>query len=328
MRLSNILVRQAEIAFLALALLPFIPPGTRNAYIDTPALHAVVSAVNELRRGGETEAYLAAENFRSYYGVEDFAFTEVNRSVAVVSASSSGSLAAKLTSRGFDPNSVIHLLFLGESRNELRIALDLAFHRTLNPSGHDPARRTYEKDCVLCTQGSMFIELRGDQFDISPPQPLPLVVRQKHAPDGLAFQMERLVGSRCFTSSASRLHWLDPSLLLSHQAYRDRLDYYLRRFVPGRSVLRARRRPVRRVGTGGSDAKRPILPICACGPPQRNRDGNKGRRRSVARDGRGDRERSKAPGHQPGASNSRSPSADHVHCWLREADKRGAAQDT
>lgn len=231
-RLSNILVRQAEIAFLALALLPFIPPETRNAYIDTPALHAVVSAVNELRRGGEWEAFLAAENFRSYYGVEEFPFTEVDRSVAVVSASSSGGLAARLKSRGFDPKSVIHLLFLGESKNRLSIAIDLAYHKKLNPSGHDPARRTYEKDCALCTKGSMFIELRGDQFDISPPQPMPLVVRRNHAPEGLAPQMERLVGSRCFTSSASRLHWIDPDRLLTHASYRDRLDYYFRRFVP------------------------------------------------------------------------------------------------
>ncbi|HEY5722864.1 MAG TPA: hypothetical protein VIT45_11140 [Allosphingosinicella sp.] len=232
MRLSNILVRQAEITFLALALLSFVPLGTKNAYIDTPALHAVISALNELRKGGEPDAYIAAENFRSYYGVDDYPFTEVDRSVAIISASSSGSLAARLTARGFSADQVIHLLFLGEKKGALQIAVDLAFDKRLNPFGHDPARRTYEKDCALCKQGSMFIELRGDQFDISPPQPLPLVIKQAHAPEALSHQLKRLVGSRCFSSSAMSLHWIDPAALLQHPPYAERLDYFLRRFVP------------------------------------------------------------------------------------------------
>ena len=64
----------------------------------------------------------------------------------------------------------------GDGKPELTIAVDLALNQAVNPEGHDPARRTYQEKCDLCASGSMFIELRGDQFDISPPQPKPLVV--------------------------------------------------------------------------------------------------------------------------------------------------------
>ena len=231
-RLSNILVRHAEITFLAFAMLPFIPLDTRNAYIDTPAVHAVVSALNELRRGTEPESYVAAENFRSYYGVDDHPFTDVSQSVAIISASSSGGLAQRLNARGFGDDQIAHLLFLGERKGTLRIAIDLAMDPRGNPKGHEPARRTYETNCVLCRQGSIFIELRGDQFDVSPPQPVPLVVKQAHAPDTLMPQFARLVGGQCFGSSASNLHRVDTDALLLHAGYAERLDYFLRRFVP------------------------------------------------------------------------------------------------
>jgi hypothetical protein len=232
MRLSNILVRQAEITFLAASLLRFIPGNTINAYIDTPALYAVVSALNELRRGMPGFSHIAAENFRSYYGVAGYPFTERDQSVAIISASSSGSLQGKLVAESFPQKRIIHLLFLGDVKPELTIAVDLALNESINPHGHDPARRTYGDRCDLCTSGSMFIELRGDQFDISPPQPKPLVVRQKHASKTLGSQMERLIGARAITSSATAVHWIWPDALLAHELYRERLDYFLRRFVP------------------------------------------------------------------------------------------------
>lgn len=232
MRLSNILVSQAEISFLAASLLRFVPPHIINAYIDTPALYAVVSALNELRRDMPGFCYISAENFRSYYGVKGYPFTERHQSVAIISASSSGGLKDQLTAEGIAETRIVHLLFLGKIKPELSIAVDLASDKSINPNGHDPARRTYHENCDLCASGSMFIELRGDQFDISPPQPKPLVVRQKHASKTLGLQMERLVGAQAISSSATSAHWIWPDKLLMHSPYVDRLDYFLRRFVP------------------------------------------------------------------------------------------------
>jgi hypothetical protein len=48
-RLSNILARSAEIAFIGFCTLPYVPAGATTAYLDTPSLYAVVAAINEQR---------------------------------------------------------------------------------------------------------------------------------------------------------------------------------------------------------------------------------------------------------------------------------------
>jgi hypothetical protein len=55
---------------------------------------------------------------------------------------------------------------------------------------------------------------------------------QAHAPEALAAQFARLVGGGCLNSSTSHLHKIDTNALLAHADYVERLDYFLRRFVP------------------------------------------------------------------------------------------------
>jgi hypothetical protein len=49
-RLSNILARGAEIAFIGFCTLPNVPERATTAYLDTPSLYAVVAAINERSR--------------------------------------------------------------------------------------------------------------------------------------------------------------------------------------------------------------------------------------------------------------------------------------
>jgi hypothetical protein len=232
-RLSNILVRQAEISFIALSLLPLIPNPTDQVYIDTPSLYAVISAMNDLR--SPKFPPLPADNFRSYFGFDDYAFEDPKRSLAVISASSSGSLAEKLAKRNFTADRIVHLLYLGEETQGRTIAVDLAFDPAANPKGESPARKTYESAevCPFCKNGSQKIELQGDQFDVSPPQPKPIVVRKPHAGDRLRQTFERLVGAAALETTTGHLHRVNPEQLLKHQPYLDRLTYLIRRHVPG-----------------------------------------------------------------------------------------------
>lgn len=238
MRLSNILVRQAEIAFLAVALLRKLPPNARRAYIDTPALYAVVSAVNEqwrtLRNDG---ANIVADNFSSYFGFDEHRFTDIANSVAIVSASSSGSLGRKLvTSKGFDPASILHVLYLGPKDPGPGVAVDLRFDEKENPAGYPSERRTFDPDdCALCREDSTPIALKGDQFDIAGPQHPPLVIVKKDAPPKLGAAMSRLAGTGALrVSLGARQFDIDPTSLLTSAEYLARLNYALARNVPAK----------------------------------------------------------------------------------------------
>ncbi len=233
MRLSNILVRQAEISFIALSLLPLVPGDTDQVYIDTPSLYAVISAMNDLRAPALSP--LPADNFRSYFGFDDYVFEDPRQSLVVISASSSGSLAKELAKRNFTADRIVHLLYLGEETQGRTIAVDLAYDKAANPKGESSLRKTYDSTevCPFCKNGSQKIELQGDQFDVSPPQPKPIVVRKSHASDRLRQTFERLVGAGALETTTGHLHHINPKQLLKHKPYRDRLEYLIRRHVPG-----------------------------------------------------------------------------------------------
>lgn len=238
-RLSNLLVRQAEIAFMAVCCLPYVPSDILQVYIDTPALYAVVSALNEQRRMlAPTAPALKADNFRSYMGLDTYPFTRLRDSVVLVSASSSGGLANKLAARGFSSRSIVHLLFLGKRASRLQIVTDLKKAES-NPLGYDPARETHTAgQCRLCDSGSKAIRLRGDQFDVAGPQPEPLVINRTDAPAALRDAVARLVGTSTFTVGLAapplaprRFHVVTEQLIAADK-FQTRLSYFTRRHIP------------------------------------------------------------------------------------------------
>ena len=236
MRLSNILVRQAEIAFIALAVMRRLPPDARQAYIDTPSLYAVVSAINEhWRTLAPDRPTLAADNFSSYFGFETHRFTDVARSIALISASSSGRLGRRLVDeKGFDPNRIVHVLYLGPGSPGPNVGADLGADLKDNPAGFSTERRTFKaSNCALCRAGSVAITLKGDQFDIAGPQHPPLLIVRADAPKTLAATMRRLAGTGGLrVTPGPRLFDVDAAALLASRPFQDRLDYLVRRQVP------------------------------------------------------------------------------------------------
>lgn len=237
-RVSNILARGSEIAFIAFCVLPFVPAGSRFAYIDTPALFTVIAAINEQRRSFNQDSLLA-DNFSSYAGFENFVFDNLGDAFALISASSSGSLAKDLIhARGFDPQRVVHLLFLGEDADKQRMVCDLQVSEGDNPDGVSRASVSREADCVACRNGSHAIKLQGDQFEFAGPQHESLLVTINDKPSGLDAMMGRLAGTGVFAvglgpnTKPPRQYEISASGLLDAPAFLQRLDYAVRRSAP------------------------------------------------------------------------------------------------
>ncbi len=239
-RLSNILARGAEIAFIGFCTLPFVPERASIAYLDTPSLYAVVAAINEQRASFPGTVPILADNFSSYAGVGDYRFTQLADAFILISASSSGNLALRLIQDyGFAPNRVTHLLFLGVDKSGSNIVSDLRKDRQ-NPEGiGTPPAVENAKSCRMCASGSHPIKLQGDQFEFAGPQQESLLIGKSDAPAGLAPLMERLAGGNLFevglaktTGKQRRQFNVEPSALLAHPKFQERLDYVLRRSLP------------------------------------------------------------------------------------------------
>lgn len=242
-RLSNLLSRQIEISFLAFSLLPSIPTNTRLAYIDTPSLFAVVAAINELLRVlMPKRPPIVAENFQSYAAVKEQPagktttfFDRKEAAITIISASSSGGLARKIVNdHRFNPAMIVHLLYLGDKAQNSNIAVNLASNKRLNPNGYSSEKIVYDKlNCDFCRAGSLAIPLLGDQFDIRGPQPDPLVILKTHVPSHLDGTIDDLVGQKVLTvRGRGSVFFIDSVELLKSSAYRKRLDFFARRFVP------------------------------------------------------------------------------------------------
>lgn len=235
-RLSNLLVLQSEISFIALSLLPAIPDDAHIVYVDTPSLFAVVAAINDHRRLSDANAQnLVVDNFRSYEGVNSYEFADLEKAIAIISASSSGGLAKKVEARGIDSSRIVHALYLGKVDKTIRFAVDLGSDEHENPDGLVLDRATFDADdCALCKQNSAPIPLRGDQFDIAPPQPKALKLKISHAPRGLAQTMNRLVGGNVFQILIDdiRQFQINTSALLGLAAFDKHLEYFVHRHVP------------------------------------------------------------------------------------------------
>ncbi|MHB8283511.1 MAG: hypothetical protein ACYDD1_02435, partial [Caulobacteraceae bacterium] len=239
MRLSNLLVQSAEISLIAMTALPLLPVETIEVHVDTPAMFSVVAAMSEhiqsLRPGTRP---LRQESFRSYRDVDTHDFLIGGPSAVLISASSSGSLAARIAGRGVAPESIGHLLYLGNNPDKVRFAVNLSADAKANPGGVTDKRETYEEGrCALCDDGSIAVPLVGDQFDMGGPELEPLTVNKTDAPSGLGGTMERLALSNALTistqtGSARRQYFVDAARLTTWPAFVERLGYFARRHVP------------------------------------------------------------------------------------------------
>jgi hypothetical protein len=240
-RLSNILARGAEIAFIGFCTLPYVSERATTAYLDTPSLYAVVAAINEQRSSFAGSKPILADNFSSYAGVGDYRFTRLANSLVLISASSSGSLASQLIAdHGFAPEQVTHLLFLGTDRSGSNIVCDLRKDPLHNEDGIATPPSVEDPDgCRMCRTGSHAIKLQGDQFEFAGPQQDSLLIAKSDAPPGLAALMERFSGGGLFTVGLGRTVGrqprqfnVEPPALLGHARFQERLDYVLRRSLP------------------------------------------------------------------------------------------------
>lgn len=237
-RLSNILVSHNEIEFIASASLALIDHDTEHFYIDTPALFALSAAINDVRFTEGSLPPISCDSFRSYDGIATQNFDHTNASV-LISASSSGSLARLIGKRGFDDNRVAHILYLGPDATKARCAIDLGESQQSNPSGYPVNRVEHQSGfCKLCSDGSQPIALRGDQFDIAGPQPLPLLLKQSVTPPSLHSVIDIHAGQNVFNVGGRNLPpcRLEANNLFSSPAGKMRRDYILNLNVPGHAA--------------------------------------------------------------------------------------------
>jgi len=202
-RTANVLMRGAEVSFIAFSLLPYLirRPNVTHIYTDTAAINALAYALVSVREGfSDGFRPPTIDSFSSYGGLDKFKFEALEESLLLISASTSHELELKLVRDHKIPqNHIITIYYLGNPLKGSQILCDLTYDKERNPSGFEPIVSYPTDECALCTQGLLAVKIAGDQFLPENPKLLPETLEKKDAPRWLSKFMEAFVGRRVIT---------------------------------------------------------------------------------------------------------------------------------
>jgi len=192
-RIGNILKKGVEINFMGFTLLPYLRRKTINIYCDTSSIAVAAQAAVNLRKIMDF-GFISPniESFSSYQGVKDFDFKDSADSLFLISTSSSGRLGAEIYRKieGQTTDDYIITLFKLPLKHNIedekvdyigRVLCDLKkIDLQINK---DSIVSDNRNNCRLCKNNSVAIEIIGDEFLTEKQETIPIIIKEKYAPD-------------------------------------------------------------------------------------------------------------------------------------------------
>lgn len=167
LRTANVLLSShacGALAFFSLAQLGHRPP--RQILVDTAPLISIAQAMFQIASAyGLWTQSVPIKSFSSYGGLESLP-RQSQSDLALVSASTSGSLAERLVERGMARKNIVTLFYLA-SDAELTIpdgTVCNLTHQAGHSFGYLSIKNFNSQNCPLCAEGYILAELEGDQF--------------------------------------------------------------------------------------------------------------------------------------------------------------------
>ncbi|MGV8867389.1 MAG: hypothetical protein ACOH2S_10735 [Janthinobacterium svalbardensis] len=197
-RTSNALVQSQHTLTLAYFLQKFITQPAKRILIDTSAVASVIYAACHIAvQEGILDSMPIIDSFQSYEGMSDTDLEDVENTLFIISASTSGNLARKAFSKGVKKNQLITLYLLSEDQAD-QDALCLLQKLQGNPDGVELVGSWNSNECVLCHKGSTPIQIGGDLFLTSLPETASIILIKKHLPEEQRDIITRFAGLRVF----------------------------------------------------------------------------------------------------------------------------------
>lgn len=197
-RASSALVHSKHTLTLAYFLQQFITQPAKRILIDTSAIASVVYAACHVAvQDGVIENMPIIDSFQSYEGLSDTDLEDVENTLFIISASTSGNLARKAFSRNVKRKQLLTLYLLAEQQED-QDALCLLRNTSSNPDGFELVGSWKGDDCRLCHAGSAPIQIGGDLFLTSLPETASLVLTKKHLPEEQRDIISRFAGLGIF----------------------------------------------------------------------------------------------------------------------------------
>lgn len=230
LRTANVLVRGVEIEFIAACCLAACPADMNRIYTDTGAIHSIAFAMLRLfSKFDDPRSECVLDSFGSYSGLRAFAFLDAERSLVLISASTSGKLTNDVIAHSKIRREHISIVYyLGKDAKSQNAVCDLSFHASDNPDGLELIQSYPADSCPMCT-ASTAVRMSEEQFIPEGPQVEPVLIVAKDAPNKTSDFFRPFVGRGVFranhreqeSSSASQEIYLDLLPLFSTDLFCD-----------------------------------------------------------------------------------------------------------
>lgn len=171
-RTANVLTRGPEAAFVAFCILRnCLSSSVKFIYVDTSSIMSVAHVLAGMRPQMDVKWIPPiVDSFGSHQGLDTAQFEDVESSLFVLSASTSGDLEERLKKEHGVPNrNIITIFYLGEKRPRSLVLCDATERKDKSEfDGWEPPVPTLApidaRRCVLCVAGSQPLTIVGDQF--------------------------------------------------------------------------------------------------------------------------------------------------------------------
>lgn len=166
-RAANLLVLGPEVMFVAMTILGHLAPDLEYICVDTSSISSVGHAAIQLRQLFDP-SYVApmVNSFSSWPGINGgYDFTQPKRTLALISASTSGNMARELVSRKMLSRDRVLILFgLIQSPSDVTVLCNLVADPRYSDKLPLVTEEYREPDCPMCKTGSTAVHFVGDQF--------------------------------------------------------------------------------------------------------------------------------------------------------------------
>jgi hypothetical protein len=200
LRTANVLETSANIYTIGFWLLPYIAlRTTERIFVDTSGISAVATTLAyEALRLGLTTALPLIESHNSYDGLTQAQIDDPERSLFLVSASTSGELRAKIVSLGVNPDRIVTLYFLGDRTDNAGQVLCNLTSRLEFPEGLPALTSSLADNCPYCRNHSYPVNLSGDQFSLEPRHVREVLIQLQDLPAQQKIIIDQFAGLRLF----------------------------------------------------------------------------------------------------------------------------------
>ncbi|WP_194724052.1 hypothetical protein [Noviherbaspirillum malthae] len=243
-RASNALVKSRHTLTLAYWLLPFVGQPARRILVDTSAIASLIYAACQVAvETGMRPAMPIIDSFQSYEGLSDADLEDVDNTLFVISASTSGNLARRAFTRGVDRRRLCTLYLLSQEQEDQEAVCQLRKHDH-NPDGLDLLESWPEPQCPFCRKGSAAVQIGGDLFLTALPETDSVLLAKRHLLEhqrdiislfaGLGvFCVYRRIGDRTAEISVDLAPaFQSPDASDGIMAFRQAWQHLLRRYAP------------------------------------------------------------------------------------------------